>query len=105
MGTGATMDCETCNHLLAAYRLGVGLLKDAVQNGLGATGDDASLTSKEATRLSQLCKDASDALMEHWHKDHTNLSHKAVSAAALVEFQNPRIISAPASSPTPHPRA
>lgn len=62
------MDCQTCEDLIAAYRHSVSLFKNAVQKGSGALGDDSTLTSAEATRLGEMCKDASDDLMMHWRE-------------------------------------
>ena len=59
------MDCQTCEALLAAYRHSVSFFKDAVRKGAGAEGDDSRLTTQEARRLSQQCKDANDALLAH----------------------------------------
>ena len=64
------MDCETCNTLLAAYKDSVTLMKDAVRKGSEAIGKDSRLAIKEAEWLSEKCKDASQALMEHWRQAH-----------------------------------
>ena len=64
------MICQTCNRLLAVYNQFVNLFKQAVQNGFGAVGDDSRVTAEQATRLGQQCKEASDAFMEHWRRDH-----------------------------------
>jgi len=64
------MSCQICNRLLAAYNQSVSLFKQAVQNGLGAVGDGSRLTAKQAVSLGQQCKEANDAFMEHWRRDH-----------------------------------
>jgi hypothetical protein len=74
------VDCETCNALLADYRRAVSVFKDAVQNGAGATGPDSQPAGEEAVRLSKACKDAGDALIEHWRTDHRGLAAKSVSS-------------------------
>lgn len=66
------MDCRTCEQLLAAYRLSVSLFKEAVRKRAGAVGDDSRLPGEAATRLGLQCKDASDALREHWLEHHDN---------------------------------
>ena len=71
------MDCETCNNLLAAYRQSVTLIKDAARKGSGAIGEDSRLAIKEVERLSQKCKDASDAFMAHWREHHIHFDKSA----------------------------
>jgi hypothetical protein len=73
------VDCETCNALLAEYRHAVGVFKDAVQNGAGATGPDSQLAGEEVVRFSKACQDAGDALIEHWRTDHRGLAAKSGS--------------------------
>ena len=70
------MGCHTCNELLAAYRNAVSVFKDAVQTAPGATGADSCLAAKPAARLGEQCKEASDALMEHWRVEHRSLAAK-----------------------------
>jgi hypothetical protein len=55
---------------MATYRHDVTVFGNAVLKVAGAVGDDSMLASKEMDRLSQNCKDTSDALMEHWRQDH-----------------------------------
>ena len=65
------MDCQTCNDLLAAYRLAVGLFKEAVGDVPG-TGGDSTLAVANANHLRLKCRQASDALMVHWREHHDN---------------------------------
>ena len=74
------MDCQTCDDLLAAYKSSVRLFRDAVRQGSGAVGDDSRLSGAKAQRLGQQCKDASDAFMAHWRKDHGNLIREPSSS-------------------------
>ena len=69
------MDCKTCDELLTGYRREVALFKNAVRD----FGDDSRPATQEMQHLSQKCKDASDALMTHWCKDHANLTPKALA--------------------------
>ena len=59
------MDCKTCDDLLANYRHSVSLLREAVEKGLGAVGDDSRRASEEATRLSQQGREVRDLLLAH----------------------------------------
>jgi hypothetical protein len=68
VGYPAAMDCQTCNDLLAAYRLSVGLFKEAVGN-IPCAGD-STLAVASANHLRLKCRQASDALMEHWREHH-----------------------------------
>jgi hypothetical protein len=74
------MDCETCDHLLAAYEDTVRLFKDSARRSSGPAGDDSRRAAQEATLLSQKCKDASDALVEHWREHHNNFGKGAGSS-------------------------
>jgi hypothetical protein len=69
------IDCQTCNHLLDAYKQSVTFFQRAVQKGLGAVGDDSRLSGAEAERLAQMCIDASDALLAHCREDHSADRH------------------------------
>jgi hypothetical protein len=71
------MGCQTCDDLLSVYRHSVSLLREAVEQGSGAVGEDSRLASKEATRPSQQCREARAVLLAHWRKDHGNLSQEA----------------------------
>jgi len=64
------MDCETCNNLLDAYKHFVTVLTNAGLCFRGASGEDFLPALKELKRLRQVCRDADDALMEHWRQDH-----------------------------------
>jgi hypothetical protein len=44
-----------------------------------AVGDDSRLAAEQMDRLSQNCKDTSDALMEHWREHHGNVAPKSGS--------------------------
>jgi len=71
-----TMNCPTCEELLADYKDAVGLFRNAVPNGeVGRV--DYLLAARKAARWGQFCKYASDALIEHWHKEHPGLAAKA----------------------------
>ena len=71
------MGCHTCDELLAAYRNAVSLFKDGVQRASGATGAGSIPAGKEAQRLGEQCKEASDTLMEHWRVEHRSRAAKA----------------------------
>ena len=58
------------------YQHAVGLLTDVVQKSLGTVGNDSRISSEEATRLAQECKEARDALMMHWRQDHGSFAKK-----------------------------
>jgi hypothetical protein len=73
------MYCQECDTLLANYKDAVKLFKDAVHNAKGTPGDDGLLTAKMAERLSQNCKSASEALMEHWRKEHSLVANSGSS--------------------------
>jgi len=68
------MDCETCNALLDDYKRVVKLFKNAVDTGQGALETDSRLTGKRAAHLSEMCKNASDRLMDHWRKEHARFN-------------------------------
>ena len=63
------MDCQTCDDLLAGYRLSVTLFKNAVQN-IPGTAEDSTLAVQQADRLKMKCREANDALMEHLRQNH-----------------------------------
>ena len=65
-----SMACKRCDELLATYKREVTLLRNAVLNVAGTLGDDSRLAIREMDRLSQNCKDTSDALTAHWRQDH-----------------------------------
>ena len=73
---------QTCDDLLADYRCAVNLFKNFVHNSLGAPGEDSRLTGKRAADLAQKCPEASDALIEHWRKEHSSFREKARSRAS-----------------------
>ena len=66
-----SMKCEACDELLADYKGAVGFFKDAV-HGLGARGRGSVLAAGKAARWGQICKSASDALIEPWRKEATS---------------------------------
>ena len=68
------MSCRRCDELLATYRRDVTLFGNVVLKVAGAIGDDSRLAVKEMDRLSQNCKETSDALIAHWRQDHGNHS-------------------------------
>jgi len=74
------MYCQECDSLLANYKDAVQIFKDAVHNAKGAPADDGRLSVEMAERLSQNCKDASDALMEHWRMEHRSLAANSASS-------------------------
>ena len=73
------MSCKRCDELLATYKRDVSQFRNVVLKVAGALGDDSRLAVKEMDRLSQNCKDTSDALMEHWCQDHGNVGAKSGS--------------------------
>jgi hypothetical protein len=66
------MECEIYDALLANYKLAVRLFTKAELSFRGAIRDDFRLALKELKRLKQACKDADNALMDHWRQDHDN---------------------------------
>ena len=64
------MDCKTCDDLFGFYKRSVIRLRNAVLE------DESKLAPEEADPLRLKCKDACDALMEHWRKDHSNVNDK-----------------------------
>ena len=74
------MDCKTCEQLLADYRGAVGLFKDAVHSRrLEWRGGEFVLAAARAARWGRLCQDASDALIQHWRRNHHGLASNADS--------------------------
>lgn len=73
------MDCQTCDELIAEYKDAVGLFKDAVHSGQVARPGEFVLATGRAARWGLICQDASDALREHWRKDHGSLAANADS--------------------------
>jgi hypothetical protein len=71
------MGCQTCGELLTDYKDAVGLFKNAVHNGRIARREDYLLEAGRAARWGRICRDASDALIEHWGKEHPGLAAKA----------------------------
>ena len=65
--------------MMATYRRDVTVFGNAVLKVAGAVGDDSRLASKEMDRLSQNCRDTSDALVEHWREHHGNVAPKSGS--------------------------
>ena len=61
---GVAMDCQTCNTLLAAYRLSVSLYKNSVRK-IGAIRNDCGLTFANANWLRLKCTLSWDSLAEH----------------------------------------
>ena len=53
------MDCQTCDDLLAGYRLSVTLFKNAVQN-IPGTAEDSTLALQQADRLKMKSREAND---------------------------------------------
>ena len=83
------MSCQTCEELLTDYKDAVGLFKNAVHNDeVAPVGDYLPaarraarvLAAERAARWGLLCKYASDALIEHWRKEHSSLAAKAGSS-------------------------
>lgn len=70
----STVGCKRCDDLLADYKNAVRVFTNAGRKFRGATRDDFPLELKELKRLRQACKDADDALMEHWRKDHPDFT-------------------------------
>ena len=64
------MDCETCDALLADYKRSVHVFMNAVLTFRETEGDDSTMSVEEMDRLSQNCKDTSDALRAHWRQAH-----------------------------------
>jgi len=64
------MDCNTCNELLAEYKLWVTVFKDAVLNIPGALGNDSRVFVEHADRLRLKCNEASRALRLHFREKH-----------------------------------
>jgi hypothetical protein len=58
---------------MATYRRDVTLFGNAVLKVAGAVGDDSRLAAEQMDRLSQNCKDTSDALLEHWRREHNSV--------------------------------
>jgi hypothetical protein len=80
-----TMSCVRCDELLKDYRDAVGLFKDAVNkvevvpvrdNRLSARRAARLLAAGRAVRWGEICKYASDALIEHWRNEHPGLAEK-----------------------------
>jgi hypothetical protein len=67
-GRHGPMDCETCNHLFAAYPHSVSLFRATVRKGAGTIRDDSRAVVKEAARVSRQCRDGNEALMAHWRE-------------------------------------
>jgi hypothetical protein len=74
------VSCQTCDELLADYKDAVELFKDAVHKGQVARVGDLALAARKAARRGEICRDASDALIEHWRQDHRNFAAKAGSS-------------------------
>lgn len=64
------MTCETCHSLLATYTRSVRLYTNAARNIVGVLGADFWLVFERTEGLRLKCKEANDALMEHWRQDH-----------------------------------
>src|SRR5262250_2710994 len=52
-----SMDCKTCDALLADYERSVHVFMNAVLTFREAEGDDSTMSVEEMNRLSQNCKD------------------------------------------------
>jgi hypothetical protein len=64
------MDCETCGDLIAAYECSVKLYTEPMQDMAELAEDDFQLALEGLERLRVKCREARDALVEHWHQDH-----------------------------------
>jgi hypothetical protein len=73
------MGCQTYNDLWGEYETAVKLYTLAMRDMVGMIGEDFRLALKKLEQLRVKCRDAKDALTEHWGKDHNNLSHVAAS--------------------------
>ena len=66
--------CKRCSELLADYRDAVSVLTDAGRKFQGPARGDFPVALKELKRLRQACKDADDALIEHWRQEHPDFT-------------------------------
>ena len=66
----ASMDCKTCEELVADYKRSVGFFTKVVHRIPGILGDDARVVVFELDLLRQKVKEAREALMAHFHQDH-----------------------------------
>ena len=72
------MACNTCDELLAIYTS-----EKSRCSGMrfwifpGKLEDGSRLAAEQMDRLSQNCKDTSDALMQHWRQGRCTLFEKA----------------------------
>lgn len=62
--------CRTWVTLLADYKNAVWLYINAVLNLPGLVEDDSRLGREQAEPLSQICRQANKALMDHWREKH-----------------------------------
>lgn len=65
------MICPICDNLLLVYKRAIKRYVDAERNiAEGYFAGDYEAALEEAERLRLVCREASDAFMEHWQQDH-----------------------------------
>ena len=74
------MRCQTCDDLSAGYKSAVKLYTQAMRDMAGLVGADFQLALKGLEQLRLKCRDADDALTEHWREHRRGLSYRAASS-------------------------
>jgi hypothetical protein len=72
-----SMDCKTCEELLAAYKRSIGFFTKAVQRIPARFGDDSREAAELVNRLRQGFKDGREDLMAHFRQDHSPIDKEA----------------------------
>jgi len=83
------MACQTCDHLFVVYQSAVKLYSLAMRDMAGLVGADFQLALKGLEQMRQKCRDADDALTEHW-RQHGLLTRKALHSPATGLTQQER---------------
>lgn len=77
------MACQTCNDLLASYKLSAKVYLNALKGVRGLVGEEHRLAAQEAQQLKLESERVGDALREHRRQDHRDFSHKAASSGPI----------------------
>lgn len=64
------MGCQTCNDLLASYKLSARVYIHALKSLRGLVGEKYRLALQKAEQLRLASEGVGEALMEHWRQDH-----------------------------------
>ena len=75
------MRCQTCDELSAVYKSAVKLYAQAMGHMAGLVGADFQLALKGLEQLRLKCRDADDALSEHWREHRRGFSYRAASSS------------------------